>query len=138
MRSYCNTHMKNLEKDILKHLEERGWNTLRPSDIAKSIMIEGAELLELFQWENKSLEEIRGQKEKISEIEKELADVLIYAFEMAVLLGVDVEKIMRDKLEYVKKKYPAELMKKNSKKGAGSGEDSDYWKIKNRYRKAKK
>lgn len=41
--------MKELEKRVRRHLEERGWNKLRPSDIAKSIMIEGAELLELFQ-----------------------------------------------------------------------------------------
>src|SRR3989344_5016350 len=130
--------MKELENKIKKHLEERGWDKLRPGDVAKSIMIEGAELLELFQWENPSLEEVRNNPEKIAAIQKELADVLIYAIEMAVLLRVDAAKIINDKLDYVAKKYPAELMRKNAQAGAGSGADPEYWRIKaeNRQRQA--
>ena len=41
--------MKKYEKTIKKYLKERGWDNLRPSDVAKSISIEAAELLELFQ-----------------------------------------------------------------------------------------
>ncbi|HEY4493125.1 MAG TPA: MazG-like family protein [Candidatus Paceibacterota bacterium] len=127
--------MKKLEEDIKRHLVERGWDTLRPSDLAKSIMIEGAELLELFQWENKELEEIKSDKEKLTEISKELADVFIYALNLSVSLGLDTEKVIRTKLAEVAKKYPAKLMRKNAKKGAGSGSDSIYWKIKEKYRK---
>src|SRR3989338_2742596 len=127
--------MKKLEEDIKRHLVERGWDTLRPSDLAKSIMIEGAELLELFQWENKELEEIKSDKEKLAEISKELADVFIYALDLSVSLGLDTEKVIRTKLAEVAKKYPAKLMRKNAKKGAGSGSDSIYWKIKEKYRK---
>lgn len=126
-------NMKVLEKKIYRHLKERGWDNLRPSDIAKSIMIEGAELLELFQWENLSLDEIRKDKGKIGEIEKELADVLIYTIEMAVLLKINTEKIILNKLVYVNKKYPAKLMKSNKIKEPGT--DSEYWRIKNEYRK---
>lgn len=127
--------MMELEKKVLKQLEERGWDNLRPADIAKSIMIEGAELLELFQWENLSLEEVRKNKEKIDGVKKELADVLIYALEMAVLLRLDITQIVNDKLNHIAKKYPAELMRKNAKAGSGSGEDSEYWRIKKEYRK---
>ncbi len=42
--------MNTLEKRIYKFLKVRGWDNLRPSDLAESIIIEGAELLELFQW----------------------------------------------------------------------------------------
>ena len=56
--------MKSLEQRVLKHLQERGWDHLRPSDIAKSIMIEGAELLELFQWENRELKDVKKDLEK--------------------------------------------------------------------------
>lgn len=66
---------------------------------------------------------------------KELADVFIYALEMSVLLGIDTEQIITDKLEHTRKKYPAELMKKNAKAGAGSGEDTEYWRIKKEYRR---
>ena len=126
--------MKNLEKRIRKYLEERGWDHLRPSDIAKSIMIEGAELLELFQWENRELEEVKKEREKIEEIKKELADVLIYAIEMSVLLDLDTTDIINKKLDHTAKKYPAKLMRKNAQKGSGSGADSEYWRIKKEYR----
>ncbi len=129
--------MKKIQRKVLKHLEERGWDTLKPGDIAKSVMIEGAELLELFQWENPSLDEVRKNKEKLEEVKKELADVFIYALEMSVLLKLDAEKIIDDKLEYVAKKYPAALMRKNAKDGSGSGSDSEYWRIKKAYRKGK-
>ena len=126
--------MKDLEAKIKKHLKERGWDHLRPSDIAKSIMIEGAELLELFQWENRELEDVKNDLEKVEGINKELADVLIYALEMSVLLGLDTTDIINKKLDHAAKKYPAKLMKKNAQKGSGSGADLEYWRIKRAYR----
>ena len=122
--------MKDLEAKVSKHLKVREWNDLRPVDLAKSIMIEGAELLELFQWENLSLEEVKKDKEKISEIKKELADVLIYCLEMSVLLGLDTDKIIRQKLLHVAKKYPAKLMRQNK----ANADHSDYFRIKKEYR----
>ncbi len=129
--------MKELEKRVKQHLVERGWDHLRPSDIAKSIMIEGAELLELFQWENLELEEMKQNLEKVEEIKKELADVLIYALEMSVLLELDTTDIINKKLDHAAKKYPAELMRKNAQKGSGSGADSEYWRIKKEHRAQK-
>ena len=127
--------MKELEKRIKQHLEERGWDHLRPSDVAKSIMIEGAELLELFQWENRELADVKKDAAKVEGIKKELADVLIYALEMSVLLELDTTEVINKKLDHAAKKYPAELMKKNAKKGSGSGADSEYWRIKEEYRR---
>ncbi len=124
--------MEKLEKKIYAFLKVRGWDDLRPSDLAKSIMIEGAELLELFQWENLSLKEVKNNKEKLEEIKKELADVLIYAIQMSVLLGLDTKKIIQDKLAHTDKKYPAHLMKNRHKE---AGTESNYWRIKKEYRK---
>lgn len=129
--------MKNLEKKIYKHLKERGWHELRPSDIAKSIMIEGAELLELFQWENRSLAEVKKDKKKVEEVKEEIADVLIYAIELTALLGIDTEKAILKKLALTAKKYPAAVMKKNAKAGSGSGNEAEYWRIKKAYRAKK-
>jgi NTP pyrophosphatase (non-canonical NTP hydrolase) len=130
--------MKNIESEIYKYLVERGWDKLRPSDLAKSICIEAAELLEIFQWTSLNIEETKQDSKKMKEIKKELADVFIYAFEMAILLDLDTKKIIREKLKLVKKKYPAELMRRNSRKESGSGTDSVYWKIKNRHRRNRK
>lgn len=128
--------MDDLEQKILKHLKDRGWDKLRPGDIAKSIMIEGAELLEVFQWDNPELARVKKDPERLVKIKKELADVMIYSIEMAVLLGLDTEKIITDKLELVAKKYPADAMKKIAKKGSGSGAAAEYWKIKNEHRRS--
>lgn len=124
--------MKEFEKKVYKHLKDRNWHKLRPSDVAKSIMIEGAELLEIFQWENLSLDEIKKDKAKLEKIQGELADVLIYGFEMSVLLGFDTEKIMRKKLAHAGKKYPAKLMRVQN---GEPGTESAYWQIKQAYRK---
>lgn len=128
-------YMKKIETQIYQYLKERGWDNLAPANIAKSISIEAAELLEIFQWTNNSLEETKKDTQKMAEIKKELADVLIYAFDMAVLLEIDTQKIIEEKLEQVKKKYPAVLMRKNAKAQSGSGASSEYLKIKNDYRR---
>lgn len=101
--------MKKIESEIHTYLKERNWDHQRPSDIAKSISIEAAELLEVFQWTSMSIEETKADKKIMEELKKELADVFIYAFDMVVLLGLDTEKIVLEKLAEVKKKYPASL-----------------------------
>jgi NTP pyrophosphatase (non-canonical NTP hydrolase) len=126
--------MKKLEKKILKYLKERNWHSLKPVDIAKSIIIEGAELLELFQWESLPLEEVKKNKAKMEDIKNELADVLIYSIEMSVLLGLDLEKVVLKKLAYVKKKYPAKIMRSRKEE---AGTESEYWRIKRMYRNKK-
>ena len=125
--------MKKVEKEIKKFLKDRGWDKLRPGDLAKSVSIESGELLEIFQWSNPELNEIKKNKEKIAEIKKELADVFIYCFDISTTLGFDTEKIILDKLKYIDKKYPAKLMK-NMTKNKEPGNDSEYWRIKKEYR----
>ncbi|OGL99654.1 hypothetical protein A2318_01610 [Candidatus Uhrbacteria bacterium RIFOXYB2_FULL_45_11] len=124
--------MKELEKKLYKYLKARNWHQLRPADLSKSIMIEGAELLELFQWENCSLDEVKANKTQVEEIKKELADVLIYAMELSVLLGFDTEKIIRAKLASVEKKYPAKLMRNDAVREPGM--KSEYVRIKATHR----
>ena len=125
--------MKKYEQHIKKYLKERGWDNLRPSDVAKSISIEAAELLELFQWTNQSLKDVKKDKAKMEMIKKELADVFTYCFDMSVLLGLNTEKILMEKLKKVKQKYPAHLFK-NRKKNVDAGSEEIYWKIKKEHR----
>lgn len=106
--------MKDIEQEIKEYLVERGWYGLAPADLAKSIMIEGAELLELFQWKNHSVEEINSHPELKLNVQKELADIMIYAIELAVHLDIDVVDSISQKLEHNRTKYPAE--KVNNKK----------------------
>ena len=87
--------------------------------------------LELFQWQSLDIKETKKDKEKLEKLKGELADVFLYAIEMAVLLDLDSEKIIRAKLARVEKKYPAALMRKN--KGE-HGTQEAYLKIKQEYR----
>lgn len=125
--------MNKIEKEVKKFLKERNWDKLRPSDIAKSISIESAELLELFQWNSMTIDEVKKDKEKFDSVKKELADVFLYSFDMAVLLGLDAEKIILEKLKRAREKYPPHLIKKSQ--GAEPGTDKYYLKIKSAYRR---
>lgn len=91
--------------------------------------------MEIFQWENLELDDIRKDKEKMVEIKKELADVLIYCLEMSVMLGLDTEKIIRAKLRKVAKKYPAKTVRRWANKEPGT--ESEYWRIKREHRAKK-
>lgn len=126
--------MKAFEERIKVYLEERGWHQLRPADLAKSIMIEGAELLENFQWENLTPEQIKNNPKKLQDVRKELADVMTYCFDMAVILDIDVEKMLNEKLDKVIEKYPKELFNK-SMVSEDPGTEDIYWKVKEEYRK---
>lgn len=103
--------MKSIQTQITQHLKERGWDKLRPSDIAKSICIEAAELLEVFQWENDDAAATKTDTEKMAKIKEEAADVFIYLFDLAALLDLDTRAMILDKLSQVNQKYPAAAMK---------------------------
>ena len=121
--------MKEQEDSIREYLVERGWDRLRPGDLAKSISIEASELLELFQWTNPSLEEVKEDAEKIEAIKKELADVLIYCLDMSVLLELDTVDIIEKKLEKIREKYPADMFRKLESESEADAE-AMYWQIK--------
>ena len=97
--------MEEIKKKIEKYIKARGWSVLEnPGSIAKSISIEFAEFLEIFQWKDLSPEEIKKNKEIFQNLKDELADVLIYATEMVISLDLDIETIMNQKLAKNSKK----------------------------------
>ncbi|MDO8590942.1 MAG: MazG-like family protein [bacterium] len=127
--------MKTSQEIIKKFMEERGWEKQLPDQVAKSISIEAAELLELFQWTNPSVREVKGNPELFKELQSELADVFIYCLEMAIIFNLDVHEIIKVKLAHAAKKYPAELIRIASE-GAPLA-NQEYLKIKKAYRKRK-
>ncbi len=79
---------------------DREWEQFHtPENLAKSISIEAAELLELYQW---------GPNAKLESIKDELADVLTYCFLLADSLGVDPIEVMAEKLSKSELKYPVD------------------------------
>ena len=103
--------MNDSQDLIKKYLDVRDWNNLVPADIAKSIMIEGAELLELFQWKNHTVAEINADPALKLNMQKEIADVVIYAMELAIHLDINMSEAIKMKIDHNSKKYPASKIK---------------------------
>ena len=91
--------------EVLKFRDDRDWKQFHnPKDLAISISLEAAELLEVFQW---SAEDVKCEG-KIDKIKEELADVVNYCILMADACGLDLDEIVREKVELNNKKYPVE------------------------------
>ncbi|WP_192867462.1 nucleotide pyrophosphohydrolase [Finegoldia magna] len=96
--------ISELSSRIKKFNQERDWEQFHsPSNLAKSISIESAELLECFQWSD-----IDFDKKNVLE---ELADVTNYCIQMAQVLGVDLIEIVNKKMDITEKKYPIDKAK---------------------------
>lgn len=96
---------------IRKFVAERDWSQFHtPGNLAKSISIEAAELLECFQWNDEP------QDSNIEHIHEEIADVLMYCIMLSDKLGFDLDEIILDKLAKNAQRYPAEFAYGNSNK----------------------
>ena len=88
--------------------EERDWDQFHtPENLAKSISIEAAELLECFQWSPD------GDAQAVKE---ELADVLTYCYFLAMKVGLEPDQIVLEKLAVTAQKYPVEKSRGSSAK----------------------
>ncbi|HDZ46393.1 hypothetical protein LCGC14_0086980 [marine sediment metagenome] len=90
--------------------DDRDWKQFHnPKDLSLALSIEAAELLEVFLWKN-------PEKANVEKVKEELADVFAYAFLLADSYGLDVRKIMLDKIELNEIKYPVSKAKGSAKK----------------------
>ena len=98
---------------ILKFRDDRDWKQFHnPKDLAISISLEAAELLEVFQWSGTDVSN-EGKQEKIKE---ELADVLNYCVLMADACGLDIDEIVQEKIKVNNEKYPVSKAKGKKEK----------------------
>jgi NTP pyrophosphatase (non-canonical NTP hydrolase) len=105
--------VRDTMKEINHFREERDWRKFhKPKDLALSVSIEAAELLENFQW--KTSEE--AIQENFDNIQDEIADVLIYSYMLASDLNLDIDTLILNKLEKNKRKYPLEKSKGSKQK----------------------
>ena len=105
--------MDNLIEKINQFRDARDWRQYHnEKDLAISISLEAAELLEVFQW--CSSEE--AVQNKLPQIEGELADVFIYAIMLASNLDLDIEQLVLNKLTKNEQKYPVAKSKGRKEK----------------------
>jgi NTP pyrophosphatase (non-canonical NTP hydrolase) len=93
---------------LRQFVSERNWEQFHtPENLAKSISIESAELLELFQW---------AEPSNLEDVKDELADILTYCILLADKYDLDVEEIILEKLDKTKSKYPIDKAYGSSEK----------------------
>ena len=102
--------MERLQEEYAEFKKERDWEQFHhPKNIAMSISIEAAELMELFQWkDNVSIEKIKNDSDLMSNIREELADVVLYSLSMAQRLDIDIEEAVEKKLEENRERFDEE------------------------------
>ena len=94
---------------IRSFTEDRDWDQFHtPSNLAKSIVIEAAELLECFQWSDTEFD--------LQHVKEELADVLVYSQNLLDILGLDADEIVNMKMAQNEAKYPVEKAKGSAAK----------------------
>lgn len=94
---------------IRKFTEDRDWDQFHaPTNLAKSIVIEAAELLECFQWTDDEYD--------LQHVKEELADVIVYSQNLLDKLGLDVDEIVNMKMTMNEAKYPIEKAKGSAAK----------------------
>ncbi len=85
---------------IRRFTSDRDWDQFHtPANLAKSIVIEAAELLECFQW---------SDEYDLEHVKEELADVLVYCQDLLDRLGLDADEIINSKMDQNEAKYPVE------------------------------
>ncbi|MGC1176524.1 MAG: nucleotide pyrophosphohydrolase [Candidatus Saccharimonadales bacterium] len=119
------TTIQELKDLVTQFSEERGWDRHHtPKNLAVSIAIEAAELMEHFQWDE-------YQQNDRDEIAAELADILAYIFNFAAVMDIDIATTYREKLKKAVQKYPVKLFNKDR-----VGE-ADFFRIKQAHRQKK-
>lgn len=90
---------------VLHFRDDRNWQQFHtPKDLALTLSLEAAELLEVFQWSGTDLE----CKEKRDQLRAELADVVTCCILMADTCGLDLDEIITEKMAQNEAKYPVE------------------------------
>ena len=94
---------------IRKFTSDREWKQYHtPANLAKSISIEAAELLECFQWSDTDYD--------LDHVKEELADVMVYCRNLLDELRLDEDEIINAKTTQNEAKYPVEKARGNATK----------------------
>jgi len=88
--------LAELTKEMHRFVEAMGWYSPQsprpqtPRNLAISLAVEAAEALELFQWDERPVDN--------SALADELADITLYLLQLASVSHIDLEQAVQDKL----------------------------------------
>ena len=110
-----------LKMDALEELKlkvkqfniERDWDQYHnPKDLVVALFSEVGELAECYRWlNNDEISTIHQDESKHKKIEEEVADILLYLITFSYKTNIDLIKVVEDKLEKNKQKYPVDKIK---------------------------
>ncbi len=104
------TTIAELRQAVSQFIEARCWEPFHtPKNLAMSIAIEAAEIMEHFQWLTpQEAEQSMHDPSTRAEVADELADVLIYCLSFANVTGIDLSASIRAKLERNESRFPVD------------------------------
>jgi dCTP diphosphatase len=109
--------LEELTATINQFAIDRDWTQFHSAkNLAASISIEASELMECFQWDDPTADELKSDVRRLEQVKSEVADVLNYTLRMCSILELDPIEIVAKKLEENAKKYPIRLSKGKSTK----------------------
>jgi len=113
-------NMSDLE-ELMSKIDQfatgRDWTQFHsPKNLTASISIEASELLECFQWDDLTADELKMDARRFENIKSELADVINYSLRLCSILDLYPIEIVTKKLHENAKKYPVRLSKGKSTK----------------------
>ena len=113
--------MSNDLKRITNKIDDfsnlRDWTQFHsPKNLAASISIEASELLECFQWDDPTVDELKIDTRRLDNVKSEISDVLNYTLRLCSILDLDPIEIVSQKLQENAKKYPVRLSRGKSTK----------------------
>ncbi len=101
------TTIADLKDRVRTFVDERDWQRFHtPKNLAMSVAIEAAELMEVFQWVESADAPARAEDQRTA-LEDEMADVCCYLLSLANAAGVDLSAAVQRKLQKNAAKYPA-------------------------------
>ena len=102
------TTIQDLHALLVDFRDRRDWQRFHtPKDLAMSVSIESAELLELFQWKTREEVSVLAQSDEFrAKVADEIADVLIYLVLLSGELGVDLVEAARAKIATNEARFP--------------------------------
>lgn len=107
---------------ILAFRDARNWAQFHnPKDLAISLSLEAAELLECFQWSGSDT----LVEDKRDSMKEELSDIVIYALLLAHRLNIDIDAAVQEKIQINNVKYPV---------SASYGSSAKYNELKKKHR----
>lgn len=109
-------NISQLQQKLREFAEAREWGQFHsPKNLACALSVEASELLEHFQW-MKDEESQALSRDKLAEVEAEIADVFCYLLMISDKLGIELIEAANKKIVFNESRYPIDKSKGRSDK----------------------